>query len=491
MGILQVSATALLLTGCVTSNVRKADVAPPVAYEASTPEAGDLAPAALDEWWKAYNDPQLDGLVDEALKNAPDAKTALAVLAQASAVRSETLAKLNIPTGQIQASGTRTQTSLLGSSSSPLGSVFAPPGATENYSANFDVSWELDLFGRRAAGKRGADAQFYSAAFTYEASRTSLIANVANSLFQTRGLALQLQDAQETARIDRELVRISTAKQKAGLVASADVDQSLAQAAAADAMVEGYRAQLLAARRSLLVLVGRGFDKVETLPASPTVGSPPPIPATVPGDLLRRRPDVRAAEWKIVSAAADLKTADLALLPTINLQPSISLSKRTGPFASTSFAWSIGGSLLQPILDRPRLMAAIHAQRAVAEQNVIAYEKAVQAAYSDAETAFSYLESDRHRVRMLGEADQHANAAFDKAKAGYARGLNDLASVLQAESTWRNAHSQLSSAQITLMERSVQAFKALGGGWTPDEPAGATAYAAKAAPGVAEPKGVR
>ena len=486
-----ISAAALLACGCVTSKVRKAEVTPPPGYEAPTPNAAALEPAALDNWWTLYGDPQLNGLVDEALRNAPDAKTAMAVLDQAAAVRSETLDKIYIPSGQLQGTGTRTQTHTLSSAGGGLGQIFAPPGATESFSATFNVSWELDLWGRRAAGRRGADADFYNAAFTYEATRTSLIASVANSLFQARGLALQLQDALETARVDRELAHIADVQQKAGLVASGDVDQSVASAEAADAQAESYRAQLLAAQRALLVLIGHGFDKVETLPATAAVGAPPPTPTTLPGDLLRRRPDVRAAEWKIVSSASALKTADLAVLPTINLQPGLSLSKTTGPFGYASDAWSIGAGLTQPILDRPRLVAAIHAQRAVAEQNVIAYEKAVQTAYSDAETAFTYLDSDGRRVRMLTEAEARAKSAYQKARGGYARGLNDLTTALQAENTWRNVESQLSSAQITLMERSVQTFKALGGGWSPDRPAAATVFAAKAEHGVAEAKGVR
>ena len=489
--ILLISAASLLATGCVTSTVRKAEVTPPPAYESPTPNPGALSPASLDSWWTLYGDPQLDALVDEALKHAPDARTAVAVLDQAAAVRSETLDQINIPQGSLQGTATRTQTTLLSQSTSPIGNVFAPPGATESFNANFDVSWELDLWGRRGAAKRGANADFYTAAFTYEATRTALIANVANSLFQARGLALQLQDALETARINRELAHISDVKLKAGLVANADVDQSVATAEAAEAQAESYRAQLLAAQRSLLVLIGHGFDKVETLPASPTVGAPPPLPATLPGDLLRRRPDIRAAEWRIVSAASTLKLDDLSVLPTIKLQPGVQLAKSTGPFGSTSDAWSIGANLAQPILDRPRLIAQIHAQRAVAEQDVIAYEKAVQTAYGDVETAFTYLDSDARRVRMLSEAERRAESAYEKARLGYARGLNDLTVALQAETTWRNVRTQLSSAQITLMQRSVQAFKAVGGGWSPDQPATTTLYAAKAEQGVPEAKGVR
>ena len=488
--VVLIAAAGLLASGCVTSTVRKAEVTPPPAYEAPAPNPGGLQPAALDRWWTLYNDPQLDGLVDEALKHAPDARSALAVLDQAAAIRAETLDKTWLPSGQLQGSGTRTQTHTFGTPSS-LGQLFAPPGATENYSATFDVSWELDLWGRRAAATRGANADFYNAAFTYEATRTSLISSVANSLFQARGLALQLQDAIETARVDRELAHVADVQEKAGLTASKDVDQSLANAEAADAQAESLRAQLLAAQRSLLVLIGHGFDKVESLPASATVGAPPPVPATLPGDLLRRRPDVRAAEWRIVSAAATLRTDDLAVLPTINLQPGLSLTKSTGPFGYASDAWSIGAGVTQPILDRPRLIAQIHAQRAVAEQDVIAYEKTVQTAYSDVETAFTYLESDARRVRMLTEAEARAESAYRKSRLGYARGLNDLTTALQAENTWRTVRTQLSSAQITLMQRSVQAFKSLGGGWSPDQPAAATLFAAKAEQGVPEPKGVR
>jgi NodT family efflux transporter outer membrane factor (OMF) lipoprotein len=489
--ILLISAAAMLSTGCVTSEVRKAEVTPPAAYEAPRPNPDSLTPAALDNWWTLYGDSQLNALVDEALKNAPDAKTAFAVLEQADAVRSQTLDKLWMPSGQIQAQATRNHATQLGAGSSPTGALFAPPGATETYQANFNVSWELDLWGRRAAGDRGADADFYNAAFTYEATRTALVANVANSLFQARGLAIQMQDALETARINRELAHISDVKFQAGLVASADLDQSLATAQAAEAQAESFRAQLLAAQRSLLVMIGRGFDKVESLPASPTVGAPPPVPATIPGDLLRRRPDVRAAEWKIVSASATLKTDDLALLPTINLNPGASITKSTGPFGYSSAAYALGAAITQPVFDRPRLIAQIHAQRAVAEQTVIAYEKAVQTAYTDVETAFTYLDSDARRVGMLKEAEARAASAYEKARVGYAHGVNDLTTAIQAEVTWRSVRTQLTSAQITLMERSVQAFKSLGGGWSPDRPAGVTIYAAKAEHGVAEAKGIR
>ena len=480
---LSFAAVSALVAGCATAPpLRKPQVQPPQAYEAPKAPADSLTSSALDRWWTLYGDAQLDSLVDLALANSPDAKDAISKLDQAAAIRSETLDQIYIPQSTLSGSATETHTKILSSSSSIPGFTgFTTAGNSTSLSGDFNVTWELDLFGRRAAGARAANADFYTAAFTYEATRTALIANVAQSLFDARGLALQLQDVEETSKADRELLRLAQIKFDHGLSPEGDLDQAVANAEAADAQTASLQAQLTAARRTLLVLVGKGFDPLASLEAGPDLGTPPPVPASVPGELLRRRPDVRAAEWQITSAAGTLRVDELAVLPTLNLQPGLTLSDTTGPFGATSVAWSIGASLTQPVLDRPRLVARIHAQRAVAEQQVIAYEKAVQTAYGDTENAYVYLESDGRRVKMLESAERRAGSAYQKSQIGYAQGFNDLTTTLTTETTWRNIRAQLASARATLMDRSVQLFKALGGGWTPDQPAAGTPYASKAA----------
>jgi NodT family efflux transporter outer membrane factor (OMF) lipoprotein len=487
------AAIAPLAAACASPAVVSTPHAtPPAAYHEPQPDTGGLKATALDQWWKLFADAQLDTLVDEALKSAPDARDAMARLEQANAVRQGQIDQLYLPSGSLSVTGTHTDTSLLsgggpgGNGGFGGGGGFVAEGPTNSFQGSFNTSWELDLWGRRAAARKSLDADFYTAAFTYEATRTALIANVAQSLFQARGLALQLRDAIETARIAHELARVSQVKFNHGLAAQGDADQATANAESADAQAESLRAQLEVARRTLLVLIGRGFDPLETLPASPIVGTPPPVPATAPGELLRRRPDVRAAEWRITSAMGVLKVDELAVLPTIKVSPGVSITKTTGPFGVADSAWSVGANLTQPILDRPRLIEAIHAQRAVAEEYVIAYEKAVQTAYGDAETAFTYLESDTRRVQMLTGAEHRAESAYEKARIGYARGFNDLTAALQAETTWRNTRSQLTSAQTTQMQRAVQVFKAIGGGWTPERPAAATPYEIKAAKGASQ-----
>ena len=474
---------APVVAGCAhVDKLRSPQVTPPVAYQAPQPNPDSLQPVALDRWWTLFGDAQLESLVDLALVNAPDAKDALAKLQQAAAIRAGNIDQLYLPSTTLSGTGTETHTDVLSSAAGAFPG-FVTPGDSTSLNGAFSASWELDLWGRRSAALRATNADFYTASFTYEATRTSLAANVAQSLFQARGLALQLRDAVETSRIDRELLKLVQTKLDLGLVASGDLDQAAANAEAADAQTESLRAQLVTARRTLLVLVGKGFDPLESLAADAVVGSPPAVPGTLPGDLLRRRPDVRVAEWRIVSASGTLKVDELALLPTLKINPGVTLAKSIGPFGSATAAWSVGGNLTAPVLDRPRLIAQLHAQRAVAEQDVIAYEKAVQTAYGDAENAFVFLDSDSKRVEMLKTAERHAEAAYERSRVGYSRGLNDLQTSLTAESTWRNIRTQLSSAQSTQMQRSVQVFKALGGGWSPDAPAATTPYAARAAKG--------
>ena len=118
------------------------------------------------------------------------------------------------------------------------------------------------------------------------------------------------------------------------------------------------------------------------------------------------------------------------------------------------------------MLDLPRLKTVINAQGARADQAAIAYQKTVQTAYGEAENALVGLSADENRVRMLTAGEAKARAASDATRRGYGAGFTDLTTALSAERTWRTARSALTSAQVAALRRSVQAFKALGGGWT-------------------------
>ena len=186
----------------------------------------------------------------------------------------------------------------------------------------------------------------------------------------------------------------------------------------------------------------------------------------MPGELLARRPDVLAAHEQVLSASGRLSLDQKAFLADSRDCALVwGCCRRPPRPASRLSFWSIGLNATQPVLDMPRLLAQMRQQKAVGEQAVIAYEKAVQTAYGDAENAFVYFASDSRRLDPHRAAEQDANRAYQAKLTGYQRGLNDLELTLTAEASWREARIARASAETTLMQRSVQVFKALGGGW--------------------------
>lgn len=453
----------LALAACASA--REPDVRLPQAFDA--PAAGGPEAPALDRWWTAFGDPQLEQLIDQALVAAPDARIAAQRLREARASRTSALTVF-LPQGAAKGSASKTHTEQLDGTVVSIPG-FSTSGDSESYSARFDVSWELDLFGRFLAARRAANADVAAARFDYEGTRTSLAASIADSYFEARGLAIQLEDARETARIQRSLYDLARKRADLGLAATSEPDRVAGDLAQADAQAAALEAQLQAARRTLLVLVGRGADPIASLPTPASVGQVPPVPATVPSELLARRPDVREAQARVTSAAGRLTYSQLAFFPTFTLTPGLGWSKQEQPnFSSTSQSWTLGGNVAQPILDIPRLLAELRAQDARTEQAVIAYEKAVQTAFGEAENALVQLDADRRRVALLEDGEARAGRAFEASRTAYAMGLNDLSTTLSAEQSWRATRSQYTAAQVQALRRAVQTYKALGGGWTAD-----------------------
>jgi multidrug efflux system outer membrane protein len=479
-------AAAVLLAGCAAGHPRAPVTTLPPAFEAQTSASPEVQ---LDRWWTLYGDAQLVALVDEALARGFDVREALARLDEARSVRRNALRQYD-PSGDVQASATRQQTYNLGDGSGlaigggsgsggsqgpggglgGLGGGFVVPGRSDSYSLSLPVSWELDLFGRRRAARQSADADFEASRFAYVGARTTLAADVADQLFQARGLAVQIADSQETVRIRQELRRIVDIRAARGLAPRADVNRIDTDLATAQGQLALQEAQLFAARRSLLALLGRAGDRLESVPIHGALATPPAVPAGLPADLLTRRPDVLEARARLESAIGRLRTAELAQLPTITLTPSAGLNAQRGVFESTTGFWSLGASLLVPLLDRARLATEVRIQEARTEQAVLAFERSVQRAFSETDQAIAQLAADRRRVEVLSQGETRARASYDATLIQYHRGLTDLQGLLDAEATWRAARSQTSNARIDALSRSVQLFKALGGGWSPVDP---------------------
>jgi NodT family efflux transporter outer membrane factor (OMF) lipoprotein len=460
----------LLLAGCAATSVSRPNLDLPAQFTVDTRgQDAQAAPArALDRWWLLFDDPALTALEEEALAHAFDARSALATLDEARATRSKALLAYDVQ-GNASGSITRGQTTIsgLGGASAYLTS---PTGATTTTAGSFSPSWEIDLFGRRGAARQAADADLVAATFTYHAALQSLTAQVAANLFEARGLSLQLAEARDSLRVARDLADIGERKARAGIGADVDADSLIADRASAQANVVQLEAQLVVSRQSLLVLLGRAGAAPDSLAVDGALGSPPDVPATTPATLLVRRPDVVQAEARLRSAMGTLRLDSLALLPQFTLQPSASISAIAGPAGYTTSLWSIAAGVAMPVFDRARLLGEVRGQRARAEQAVIAYEKAVQAGYGEAQNQLATYAADRVRLTLLIEAEARAHHAFDGQNVGYRAGVVDLTALLTAERTWRTSRTALSTLRATTLGDAVNVFRALGGGWTPLDP---------------------
>lgn len=458
-----VLAACVLTAGCQSGPRVQPNLALPAQFEAPPAPAG-MTPASLDAWWTSFNDPVLTDLVESALIAAPDARIAVSRVQEALATgRSQYLGAV-FPTGQISGNAARGDSEVSGFSVPG----FSSGGATTNYSANFNVSWELDLIGRRSDAVQAIDAELAAVRFNAEAAKASLAANVAQSYFQIRALEVQLENARESARVQGSLASLATRKAEYGLGAGADADRVAGDVAQAQAQVAGLETQMQAARRSLLILVGRGTEPVASLALPPATLVIPAPPAVTPGELLARRPDVRESAARLISASGQLRVAEKAIFPTFDLTPGLSYSRSEQPaFTTTTKGWTLGGSVLQPILNIPSLLADMKASGARADQAALAYERTVQTAYGEAENALVQLDSDRRRVALLTDGEARARRAYNAANRRYADGIDDLTQALSAEQAWRATRSALTTAQADAQQRVIQVFKALGGGWDP------------------------
>ncbi|TCQ06344.1 TolC family protein [Sphingomonas sp. PP-CC-3A-396] len=450
-GALSSLALVASLSSCVSADYRRPELAVPTAF---TPYPAVGSNAALEQWWVLFGDEQLNSLITEALVNAPTAKTAAAVLDEARAVRDAASTQYQ-PQGGLSLGADARNTSVSRTADTTQG-VFT--GA-------FSPSWELGLFGRSAALRRSLDGDIDAARFAYEGTRQSLTSNVAASLFEARGVALRLVQARQTLRLSAELARVGERRVSVGIGSRADAASLQADEASAVAAVQSFEVQLEVARRTLLVLLGRGTQALEALPIAPNLGRPPPVPPATPATLLVRRPDIRQAEAQLRSAAGNLKLDALALLPSVNLSAALGLVPIIGAGGYTTRTSSFGPAIGIPLFDRRRLLAQVRGQRARTEQAVIAYENTVQTAFGEAQNTLAQYAADQRQLVSVEQAEERARFAFGAQRAGYRAGVVDLTTLLQAERIWRANLSTLSDLRATALIDAVNVFRALGGGW--------------------------
>lgn len=435
---------------------------PPSAIAAPTPSSADVAQGAApaSDWWKAFNSPVIDARVEAALAQNPDIAIARARLAQAheAAVRA---GAARYPAVSLSASVTRETTTFL-----PEGIDERGPAITD-YLIGPSVSFDLDAFGgaRRLRQARAAEAE--AAGFEAEAARLTVCADVVRAVIETARARARLDILDQLAADDRQTVesvqRLVDVRRKT----IADLEAARSQLAADEALVPAARQQLAAATTELALLTARTPGEAEATDLRlPAIADPAQPPNLLPAELVRRRPDVRAAEARLRAANAKVGVAVARQYPDLSLvgfitQESLDASHLFTPAASGGLG-AIG--IVAPLFQGGALRSDVRAARAGYQESAALYRRTVLTAVGQVSNVLQALAHDDDASTAYGDAVTSADRALAAAQARYALSHADLLQVLTARQALGRARLRIADARAQRLLDMVQLYAALGGG---------------------------
>ena len=344
------------------------------------------------------------------------------------------------------------------------------PRDFHTFSAGFDASWELDLFGGVRRSVEAARAQEQAARWTARDARVSLVAEIASDYLQMRGYQEQARIA--AAEADRQARALSILQHTAqvGLVPQGNAIRQRTQLAQAQAQIGPLKAQAGAQIHAIGVLIGEAPEaliaELNTDVALPKV--PPQVPPGLPVDLIRRRPDVRAAERQLASATAQIGVAVADLYPKISLtaMPQLATAWLGGFFLGKTFQLTAQGTASFPIFDFGARRAAISEREEQREQAYIQWRQTVLGALRDVEDALVRIAGERDSNADLRGGVAAAQRSLATVEAQYQVGLQDYTPVLDGQQQLLQAQNSLAQSDVRLRTDLASLYKALGGGWS-------------------------
>jgi multidrug efflux system outer membrane protein len=425
----------------------------------------NLAPAPIAiTWWRGFNDEQLNQLVNQALQTNHDLRIATARLREARAFYGGAVADF-FPVPEATASYNKSVSS---KDSVPF-PLTREQRELQLFSAGFDATWELDIFGRvrRSVEASAADVGMTEAARQDVA--VSLIAEVALNYFQLRGQQHLLAVAEDNVGNQRDTLEIAQARARAGRATELDTARALAQLNATLAAIPPLEAAIQRSIHRLSVLTGQLPTALEAQLRTPAPIPTLPLMVNIgdPADLLRRRRDIRAAERSLAAATARIgvQVADLFPRVTFNGNVGLSANHLAGMGASGADYYSFGPQITWAALDIGHVSARIRASRAHAEAELAAYQKTVLTALEETENALVDFGREQARRDYLRESQRSAKDATDLARQRYEGGLADFLPVLDAQRTQLAVEAQLAQSETQTATDLIALYKALGGGW--------------------------
>jgi len=427
--------------------------------------AAETAAAPPDAWWRLFNDPRLDSYIAEAFAANDDLRGAEAHLASARALleasRAGALPSTTLKAGAVDGRdpGTDEILEILG----------AKPQTTWIYDDVFDVSYELDLFGRvrRAIAASRADAQ--AAAAARDVVRVTVAAETTRAYLQVCALGEQLSVARHSLDVVSHAAEITTRRRQAGAGSQFDVVRAQGLVAQARAAIPPLEGQRRAALYQLADLLGRAPANAP-LDALACEAAPRPADLIPVGDgagLLKRRPDIREADRRLAVATARIGVA------TADLYPRITLTSFYGGVATTTsnlikepgLAWGVGPQIAWAFPNQTGPRARIAQAKAGQAAALADFDGTVLRALKETSQALAIYGAELDRRQALADAQARAQTAFDIAQADYRAGALPTLDLLTAEQTLLTADAAAAASDAALANDQVAVFKALGGGW--------------------------
>ncbi len=454
------SLLVLALTACAVGPDYKAPETAPAKIASAA--LGNHDRSKVDTlWWQQFEDPTLNTLVSRSLEGNRDLRVAFARLKSARAIRDD-VSNDAMPV-------------ITSRASSDLGKGQQPGTTerrvnTERYDLGLDMAWELDLFGRIQRQLEASEADQQAAEADLYQLQVTLIAEVVDAYGQLRGAQLREAIARDNLKNQQDSRGVTTQLRDAGVGNELDVVRADARLAAVEASVPQLQAEQVRQRNRIATLLGERPESlsVDLSPAKlPAIAKA--LPIGDPAQVLRQRPDIRAAERQLAASTARIGVATADLFPRVSLSGFLGFTAGRGSQigSSAARAWALGPNITWAAFDLGSVRARIRSADADAEGALANYEQQVLLALEESENAFSDYDKRQQRLLALIRQSESSRAAARLASIQYREGTADFLVLLDAERERLAAEDSQAQAEIETYRGIVAIYKALGGGWQP------------------------
>jgi NodT family efflux transporter outer membrane factor (OMF) lipoprotein len=458
-------AAAALLAGCRT--VGPDFHRPEVPWLASW-NGGSLAPLAaqsrgaggqIEVWWRNFHDPVLDQLITQAQRANPSVRTAglriMEARAQLGIAGSTRYPQVQQATGQLlhvgeERSGGR-----------------GPDTSATAFNAAFNVSWELDFWGKFSRSIEAADASYLASIAQYDDLQVLMAAQVAGLYCSIRTVEARLLIAQDNATVQRRSLEITERLFNSGHESELDVEQARSLYLGTLATIPVLEASLRQAQNALSILLARPPGPLPEMAPGHNQIPQAELAAIVdlPADALRRRPDVRAVEMQLAAQSALIGVSAADLYPSISLLGSLGLAATSVSGSPQVLSWAIGPGLVWNVFDHGRLTNTVLVQDARFQQLYEQYQDAVLRAAREVDDAAVGFAKTREQIALLADAVKAAQRSLDIATIQYREGLTDFQRVIDSQRNLFNQQDLLVTSRGNLVQSLIAIYKAMGGGW--------------------------